>query len=557
MSKEIEAGVHNILQKLMAEQGKKRISVLSVSHDTSLAEVFEDDGIPYCTDTGLKMLYNTNEHVLELITQTEWNEEFDELSEIYLILRHARLVISKDPGGYHLSLRGKTFEFFYEKPYEFEIAEFVKTLREEYAGVLYANYETTISEMHLTEEQIKQKCLLKASQIIFPEVWNVLEWSKYKSLKNQAFFLWKKFVETQKNHIICPQFIFKIIIMLQTQNLQNGDMVAVMTTTNGTLKIKLFPELVPTTVLNFAGHAQNGYYNGIVFHRVISNFMIQWGDPTATGMGGESLYGKEFEDEFHPELKNIRWSLSMANAGPNTNGSQFFINQKDNNFLDNKHSVFGQVVEWLENIDKIAGVKTDRNDKPVKDVKIIKLEIKTFENGILKDKKIDIEVEKNSLESKKSDFKKAKQEANKKREVKSWDEIAVHYTGTLASDGSKFDSSYDRGQPLEFEVWTGMMIAWFDAGVVGMKIGEKKTLEIPAKLAYGEYDPENTQEVPKSQLYDFEKAWYAIEVGTTLPTMYGPLKITEVHDDYIVVDANHFLAGKDLVFEVEIVEFMN
>lgn len=112
-----------------------------------------------------------------------------------------------------------------------------------------------------------------------------------------------------------------------TTDVQAGEVLVEMNTTLGTIKIKLFPEQAPKTVENFLGHAKSGYYNGIIFHRVIQDFMIQGGDPTGTGMGGESIWGDSFEDEFSNELFNLRGALSMANAGPNTNGSQFFIVQ--------------------------------------------------------------------------------------------------------------------------------------------------------------------------------------------------------------------------------------
>ena len=114
---------------------------------------------------------------------------------------------------------------------------------------------------------------------------------------------------------------------LQLETAKSGDTVAIMHTTMGDIKIKLFKDKTPKTFENFTTHAKNGYYNGIIFHRVIKDFMIQGGDPTGTGMGGESIWGPKFEDEFTPELHNLRGALSMANAGPNTNGSQFFIVQ--------------------------------------------------------------------------------------------------------------------------------------------------------------------------------------------------------------------------------------
>ncbi|MCM3639215.1 peptidylprolyl isomerase [Sporosarcina luteola] len=181
-----------------------------------------------------------------------------------------------------------------------------------------------------------------------------------------------------------------------------NEALVVMNTTMGPIKIKLFPEQAPKTVENFLTHAENGYYDGIIFHRVIKDFMIQGGDPTGTGMGGESIYGDSFEDEFTMDLFNLRGALSMANAGPNTNGSQFFIVQastppgtaaqltqggwpeeiakayEENGgtpHLDQKHTVFGQVIEGMDIVDKIAAAKTGRADKPVEEISIESIEI--------------------------------------------------------------------------------------------------------------------------------------------------------------------------------------
>lgn len=181
-----------------------------------------------------------------------------------------------------------------------------------------------------------------------------------------------------------------------------NEALVVMNTNHGAIKIKLFPEQAPKTVENFLTHAENGYYDGIIFHRVIEDFMIQGGDPTGTGMGGESIFGDTFEDEFSMELFNLRGALSMANAGPGTNGSQFFIVQnssapasakqmKDGGWpdeiadayeanggtphLDQKHTVFGHVVEGMDHVDAIAKVKKGAQDKPVEDVVIESIEI--------------------------------------------------------------------------------------------------------------------------------------------------------------------------------------
>lgn len=192
----------------------------------------------------------------------------------------------------------------------------------------------------------------------------------------------------------------------QIRPVQSGDIVATMKTTLGEIKIILFPEAAPKTVENFTTHANNGYYNGIIFHRVIPDFMIQGGDPTGTGRGGESIWGRSFEDEFSVDYHNIRGALSMANAGPSTNGSQFFIVQakevdsgllsqmeqlSDRGFptecvedykalggtpwLDFKHTVFGQVIEGMDTVDAIAAVKTSYGDKPVEDVVILGIDI--------------------------------------------------------------------------------------------------------------------------------------------------------------------------------------
>jgi len=139
-------------------------------------------------------------------------------------------------------------------------------------------------------------------------------------------------------------------------------------TNAGNIVIELNPE-TPLTTSNFETLVSKGFYNGVIFHRVISGFMIQGGDPTGTGSGGP---GYEIKDEFTKNNRNDRGTISMANAGPNTGGSQFFINLVDNNFLDTKHPVFGKVVEGMDVVDKIGSVPTDGNDKPIEEVVIEK-----------------------------------------------------------------------------------------------------------------------------------------------------------------------------------------
>jgi peptidylprolyl isomerase len=139
-------------------------------------------------------------------------------------------------------------------------------------------------------------------------------------------------------------------------------------TNMGTITLALDPNM-PVTAGNFETLVKKGYYDGVIFHRIINGFMLQGGDPTGTGRGGP---GYVIKDEFTNTNRNNRGTISMANAGPNTGGSQFFINLVDNNFLDSKHPVFGKVVEGMDVVDKIAKVKTDANDRPVQNVTIIR-----------------------------------------------------------------------------------------------------------------------------------------------------------------------------------------
>ncbi len=196
----------------------------------------------------------------------------------------------------------------------------------------------------------------------------------------------------------------------QTRTPKSGDTVATMKTTAGDIKILLFPDAAPKAVENFTTHAKNGYYTGIIFHRVIPDFMIQGGDPTGTGRGGESIWGAPFKDEFSVDYHNIRGALSMANAGPGTNGSQFFIVQAsevdggllgqmrqltDRGFpeeciedyeklggtpwLDFKHTVFGQVIDGMDTVDAIAAAERNAMDKPLEDIVILGVDIENIE----------------------------------------------------------------------------------------------------------------------------------------------------------------------------------
>jgi len=157
--------------------------------------------------------------------------------------------------------------------------------------------------------------------------------------------------------------------------------IVTMTTNKGAITLELFGDLKPKTVENFTKLAKEGFYNGTRFHRVIKGFMIQGGDPlskdtskmNAWGTGGP---GYQFEDELSNENKNVIGTISMANSGPNTNGSQFFINTANNNFLDTKHTVFGKVVAEMDVVTAIENTKTGQNDRPVEDMIIEKIEVK-------------------------------------------------------------------------------------------------------------------------------------------------------------------------------------
>lgn len=294
-----------------------------------------------------------------------------------------------------------------------------------------------------------------------------------------------------------------------TNTLDDG-LYAKFNTSKGVIITQLFYKKVPMTVINFAGlaegtvHSSRGpgkkYYDGLVFHRVINNFMIQGGDPTGTGRGGP---GYQFADEFHPELKHSGPGiLSMANAGPNTNGSQFFITHKATPWLDNKHSVFGKVVQGQEIVDKI-----EKGDKIITleiirkgaDAKKFKTDLHSFEAAM---QKIEArkEMERNMDQMKfESEMKKTYPDAvgtesglmyvitekGSGETPKKGAKVTVHYTGKFL-DGKVFDSSVKRGTPFEFSLGVGQVIKGWDIGVSQMQKGSKSTLLIPYWLAYGE-----------------------------------------------------------------------
>lgn len=335
----------------------------------------------------------------------------------------------------------------------------------------------------------------------------------------------------------------------EAPQLENGDIVTTITTNNGTIKIKLFTQKAPKTTTNFIGLSQEWYYDNVIFHRVIPEFMIQWWDPDGTGQWGESIYGEKFEDEFHPDLKNIRGTISMANAWPDTNGSQFFINVKDNNFLDNKHSVFWQVLEGMDVADKISKAKTTSDDKPETEIKMIRVITQEYKDGKLTNYNINID----DFLKKAEEAKEAKKAANKTREVSESDIVSVHYKGTL-EDESIFDSSYERNEPINVDLSSGQVIPWFGKALVGMKIGEKKSISLAPSDAYGEYDENRTQDFP---LTDLTAQGITPVEGETVPSMMWELKVIKVSEDTVTLDVNHPLAWKTLNFDLELVDFIN
>lgn len=287
---------------------------------------------------------------------------------------------------------------------------------------------------------------------------------------------------------------------------QPDGLYAVINTSKGDIALKLEFEKTPITVANFVGLAEGTiqnevrplgkpFYDSLTFHRVIPNFMIQGGDPKANGTGGP---GYQFDDEFHPELTHKGAGiLSMANAGPGTNGSQFFITHTATPHLNNRHSVFGNVVIGQAVVDSI------RQGDVMNKVSIVRKgaaaeafdAAKVF-NDYLAEKKRK-EEERAALEAAKlEEFKKNAQTTPSGLMYISdnlgsgaapapGDTVLVHYDGYLL-DGSKFDSSRDRGQPLPFTLGVGQVIRGWDEGIALLKVGGKAKLIIPYGLGYGE-----------------------------------------------------------------------
>lgn len=287
---------------------------------------------------------------------------------------------------------------------------------------------------------------------------------------------------------------------------------AKITTNKGDILLDLFYDKTPLTVVNFVSLAEGTmdlgggkatgipFYDGLKFHRVIKDFMIQGGCPLGTGTGGP---GYTFPDEIVSSLKhNKAGILSMANAGPGTNGSQFFITHLPTPHLDGRHTVFGAVVEGQDVVNSIA------QDDSIEKVEIIRVgkSAEKFKTGqkafdaILAEMQSEEEEARTKAEKKiKDKIKKKWPEAKRTRSglryivveegegptPQKGTTIKAHYTGRLLANNKKFDSSYDRGEPIAFPVGTGRVIRGWDEALISMKKGEKRTLIIPPQLAYG------------------------------------------------------------------------
>ena len=286
--------------------------------------------------------------------------------------------------------------------------------------------------------------------------------------------------------------------------MENG-IYAKFNTSKGVITAKLMHDKTPGTVGNFVGLAEgnlendfkpqgNPYYDGIKFHRVIPDFMVQAGCPQGTGVGGP---GYQFDDEFHPDLAHDKPGiLSMANAGPGSNGSQFFITHTETAWLDNKHTVFGCVVEGQDVVDAIAQGDT------IDQLEILRVgdEAKNW-NAIeafrlfdgsrtqriqeeLNRKNAEIDSLSKGFEKTSSGLRYQLIQKGSGKQPQKGQVVSVHYKGQL-TDGTVFDSSYKRNQPIEFPIGTGQVIPGWDEGIALLKEGDKARFVIPSELAYG------------------------------------------------------------------------
>lgn len=313
-------------------------------------------------------------------------------------------------------------------------------------------------------------------------------------------------------------------------------------TNKGNFIAELYFNKTPMTVANFVALAEGNhpkadekfqgkrFYDGITFHRIIDGFMIQGGDPDGSGAGGP---GYRFEDEIVEELTHeSEGILSMANAGPGTNGSQFFVTLGATGHLDGKHTVFGKVVKGMEIVEAIGQVTTGRMDKPEEPIVILELNVirkgkdaKAFDApATFGEKLAKIEEEKQQkvmdaikkFDSVTEGFEetasglryKITQVNESGNKPNQGDRVAVHYKGTFM-DGDEFDSSYGKGNPLTIGIGVGQVIPGWDEGIMLLREGEKATLAVPSELAYGERGvgpiPPNTPLIFEVELVEIVK----------------------------------------------------
>lgn len=318
----------------------------------------------------------------------------------------------------------------------------------------------------------------------------------------------------------CTPIYKKMNIDKETYESLGNGLYAKLQTNKGAMIVKFEDKKSPVTVANFVGLAEGKiantakpagtpFYDGTIFHRVIKDFMIQGGDPKGTGMGDP---GYKFDDEKNDLKHTGKGILSMANSGPNTNGSQFFITEVPTPWLDGKHTIFGEVVKGENVIDSIATVEKGTGDKPKADVVLEKVEVfskgdeyknydaaKIFNDGkakIAENNKAYLDQLNAAQQQKEEDLKKGMQVTASGLYYKitktnpsgitpeKGDMVSVHYAGKLV-DGTEFDNSFKRGEPIEFPVGVGYVIKGWDEGILLLKEGETATFLIPSDLGYG------------------------------------------------------------------------
>jgi len=345
--------------------------------------------------------------------------------------------------------------------------------------------------------------------------------------------------------------------------LEQWDIVAIMETSKGDIKMKLYADEAPLTVTNFIIHAMDDYYKDTTFHRVIDDFMIQWGDPLGNGTGWESIYGEAFSDEFFDKIENLPGTISMANSGVNTNGSQFFINEANNSFLNGKHTVFGRVYEWMDVVDTITNVPLNW-ESPATAIVIKDVVIYQYDNGELLDYLIENKSNYIQAAQRKHDEmldnlknayiqqRDAKIQEDINRIAVSGDVVEMKYEFSL-DDGTIVESIMEEEFGGQVQIDGQNPLPGLNDVLKGMKIGETKTGTLAPADAYGE----KTIDVPVEQLQDFVDAGFELTAGSTLPYDGGELEIVSANDMSVVINNPHPAAGQNLNYTVKVIYFVN